>query len=81
MAEKKSKTDVTARDKSGRATDHSCSNCGQQIMNDRDMVVVAHLFGLGAADDEVVQRVIHNFRDEVRLLPSRVATEGIGHRA
>ena len=40
MAEKKSKTDVTARDKSGRATDHSCNNCGQQIMNDRDMVVV-----------------------------------------
>ncbi|MBK9712221.1 MAG: hypothetical protein IPO81_13010 [Kouleothrix sp.] len=40
MAEKKSKTDVTARDKSGRATDHSCMNCGQQIMNDRDMVVV-----------------------------------------
>jgi hypothetical protein len=40
MAEKKSKTDVTARDKSGRATDHSCLNCGQQIMSDRDMVVV-----------------------------------------
>ena len=40
MAEKKSKTDVTARDKSGRTTDHSCLNCGQQIMSDRDLVVV-----------------------------------------
>lgn len=40
MAERKSKTDVTARDKSGRATGHSCMNCGQQIMSDRDMVVV-----------------------------------------
>ena len=41
MAEaKKSKTDVTSRDKSGRATEHDCLNCGQQIMNDRDLVVV-----------------------------------------
>lgn len=40
MAEKKSKTDVTARDKSGRMTNHDCSNCGQRIMNDREMVVV-----------------------------------------
>jgi len=40
MAEKKSKTDVTARDKSGRATDHVCLNCNQQIMNDREMIVV-----------------------------------------
>jgi hypothetical protein len=40
MAEKKSKTDVTARDKSGRATAHDCMNCGQRIMNDREMVVV-----------------------------------------
>lgn len=40
MAERKSKTDVTARDKSGRATDHFCLNCGQQITNDREMVVV-----------------------------------------
>jgi hypothetical protein len=40
MADKKSKTDVTSRDKSGRATEHECLNCGQQIMNDRDMVVV-----------------------------------------
>ena len=40
MAERKSKTDVTARDKSGRATDHDCVNCGQRIVNDREMVVV-----------------------------------------
>lgn len=40
MAEKKSKTNVTARDKSGLATEHNCMNCGQQIMNDRDMLVV-----------------------------------------
>jgi hypothetical protein len=40
MAEKKSKTDVTARDKSGRTTEHDCMNCGTKIINDRDMVVV-----------------------------------------
>ena len=40
MAEKKSKTDVTARDKSGRATSHDCVSCGQCIMNDREMIVV-----------------------------------------
>ena len=40
MAEKKSKTDVTARDKSGRATLHDCMNCGQRIANDRELVVV-----------------------------------------
>ncbi len=40
MAEKKSKTDVTARDKSGKATNHNCANCGERIMNDREMVVV-----------------------------------------
>ena len=27
-------------DKSGRATDHECLNCGQQIMNDRELIVV-----------------------------------------
>ena len=27
----KSKTDVTARDKSGRATVHTCMNCNQRI--------------------------------------------------
>jgi adenine-specific DNA methylase len=36
----KSKTDVTSRDRSGRATDHACTNCGDRIMNDREMVVV-----------------------------------------
>ena len=40
MAEKKSKTDVTSRDKSGRATEHTCVNCGQGITHDREMVVV-----------------------------------------
>jgi hypothetical protein len=40
MAEKKSKTDVTSRDKSGRATEHNCVNCGQQVTNDRELVVV-----------------------------------------
>ena len=40
MAEKKSKTDVTSRDKSGRATEHNCMNCGQLVTNDRDLVVV-----------------------------------------
>ena len=40
MAEKKSKTDVTSRDKSGRAIEHNCVNCGQQISNDRDLIVV-----------------------------------------
>ena len=40
MAEKKSKTDVTARDKSGRITEHDCMNGGTKIHNDRDMVVV-----------------------------------------
>jgi hypothetical protein len=41
MAEvKKSKTDVTSRDKSGRVTNHVCTNCSQQIMNDRELIVV-----------------------------------------
>jgi hypothetical protein len=40
MAEKKSKTDVTARDKSGRTTNRDCSQCGQRIMNDREMTVI-----------------------------------------
>jgi len=40
MAEKKSKTDVTARDKSGRATNRDCTHCGRQNLNDRDMIVV-----------------------------------------
>ncbi len=40
MAEKKSKTDVTSRDKAGRVTNHTCTQCGQRIMNDREMVVV-----------------------------------------
>ena len=40
MAEKKSKTDVTARDKSGRTIDHTCLNCNQLIINDRDLIVV-----------------------------------------
>jgi hypothetical protein len=40
MAERKSKTDVTARNKSGKATQHDCVNCGQRIDNDREMVVV-----------------------------------------
>lgn len=40
MAEKKSKTDVTARDKSGRSTMHDCMNCGQRISNDRELIVV-----------------------------------------
>jgi hypothetical protein len=40
MAEKKSKTDVTSRDKSGRAIEHTCVNCNQQIGNDRDLIVV-----------------------------------------
>jgi hypothetical protein len=40
MAEKKSKTDVTARDKSGRATNRDCTHCGLRIMNDRELLVV-----------------------------------------
>ncbi|MCS7289168.1 MAG: hypothetical protein NZ699_08555 [Roseiflexus sp.] len=40
MAEKKSKTDVTARDKTGRVTNRHCNHCGQRIMNDREMVVI-----------------------------------------
>ncbi|MDZ4719355.1 MAG: hypothetical protein SH847_12945 [Roseiflexaceae bacterium] len=40
MAEKKSKTDVTSRDKSGKMTIHDCMNCGQRITNDREMLVV-----------------------------------------
>jgi hypothetical protein len=40
MAEKKSKTDVTSRDKSGRATEHTCVNCNQMIGNDRELIVV-----------------------------------------
>ena len=40
MAEKKSKTDVTSRDKSGRTNDHQCVNCNQLITNDRDLIVV-----------------------------------------
>jgi hypothetical protein len=40
VAERKSKTDVTSRDKSGRVTDHICMNCSQLITNDREMVVV-----------------------------------------
>lgn len=40
MAEKKSKTDVTSRDKAGRATNRDCTHCGRRITNDREMVVV-----------------------------------------
>ncbi len=40
MAEKKSKTDVTSRDKSGKTTNHDCVTCGQRIANDREMIVV-----------------------------------------
>jgi hypothetical protein len=40
MAEKKSKTDVTSRDKTGRATDHTCMNCAQPISNDRELIGV-----------------------------------------
>jgi hypothetical protein len=40
MAEKKSKTDVTSRDRSGRVTNRNCNHCGQRIMNDRDMTVI-----------------------------------------
>ena len=40
MAEKKSKTDVTSRDKSGRTIDHLCLNCNQVIANDRELIVV-----------------------------------------
>jgi hypothetical protein len=40
MAEKKSKTDVTSRDKSGRMIEHTCMNCNQLINNDRDLIVV-----------------------------------------
>jgi hypothetical protein len=40
VAEKKSKTDVTARDKSGRVTNRDCTHCGLRIPNDREMVVV-----------------------------------------
>ena len=36
----KSKTDVTSRDKSSRATVHTCVNCNQRIMNDREMIVL-----------------------------------------
>ncbi|MFZ9858742.1 MAG: hypothetical protein ACO3F2_10495 [Roseiflexaceae bacterium] len=36
----RSKTDVTSRDKSGRATSHTCMNCGERIMNDREMIVL-----------------------------------------
>jgi hypothetical protein len=36
----KSKTDVTSRDKSGKVTDHICQDCSQQIMNDREMIVL-----------------------------------------
>ncbi|KAB8145621.1 hypothetical protein F8S13_00605 [Chloroflexia bacterium SDU3-3] len=40
MAEKKSKTDVTARDKSGREICRSCTHCGRAITNDRELMVV-----------------------------------------
>jgi adenine-specific DNA methylase len=40
MAEKKSKNDQSARDKSGRMTDYTCVNCNTRIENDREMVIV-----------------------------------------
>ena len=36
----KSKTDVTARDKTGKATNRDCSHCGSRILTDREMMVV-----------------------------------------
>ena len=49
MAEKKSKTDVTARDKTGRVTNRYCNHCGQRIMNDREMVVIGPFHNDSAA--------------------------------
>jgi hypothetical protein len=43
------------------------------------VIVVSDFFGLGAADHEIVQCVVNDFRDEVRLLPRRVATKRISH--
>jgi hypothetical protein len=40
VPEKKSKTDVTARNKSGRATNRDCTHCGLRIMNDRELATV-----------------------------------------
>ena len=51
------------------------------ITDSRHVLVVSDFLGLGAADHKVVQRVVNDFRDEVRLLPRRVAAERIGHRA
>jgi hypothetical protein len=51
------------------------------VADDGDVVVVAHLLGLGAADDEVVQRVVDRVGDEVGLAPRALAAERVGHRA
>jgi hypothetical protein len=45
----------------------------------RYVIVISDFLGLGAANDEVVQCVINDFRNEVRLLPRRVTAERIGH--
>jgi hypothetical protein len=51
------------------------------VADHRDVVVVAHLLGLGAADDEVVQRVVDDARHEVGLARALLAAERVGHRA
>src|SRR6185295_10899821 len=51
------------------------------ITDYRYVIVVSDFFGLGAANHEVVQCVINDFCDKIRLLPRRVTAERIGHRA
>src|SRR5215211_2680917 len=51
------------------------------ITYDGYVIVISDFFGFGAANHEIVKRVINGFRDKVALLPGRVAAERIGHRA
>src|SRR5689334_9296393 len=68
--------DVARAQRSGEAASHVTS-----VTDYGDVIVVSDFLSLGAANHEVVQRVIDDFRDKVRLLSRRVAAEWIGHRA
>src|SRR5205085_7772057 len=50
------------------------------VTNHGDVIVISDFLGFGAANHEVMERVVDRFRDELRLLARGVAAERIGHR-
>src|SRR5687767_15672010 len=51
------------------------------VTKDGDVIVVPHFLCLGAANYQVVQRVIDHFGDKVGLFLSCVTAERVGHRS